>query len=121
MNLDHKWQPLIDRYALSSLSMKCVAAVVAVILIQGSWFRPNMHFHVAIILLLILWFADAYFKLRKDLCVTLFTNGRILNRAVDDGSMRLTRRDYLKAIFSKPLVAYHVPIFLITSIEFLMH
>lgn len=121
MNLDYRWQPLIDRYAMSSVYMKCVAAIVAVVLIQGCWFRPNMHFHVAIILLFILWFADAYFKLRKELCVTLFTNGRILNRAVDDGSLRLTRRDYIKAIFGKSLLAFHLPIFLITSIEFLMH
>lgn len=111
---------IINRLAITSVILKAAVLVFASILIAGCFINAdNSHFHVASIMIIIVWALDAYFLKIERGFRELFCDYNVNMRKVCD--FKPVPVKLRTTMFSKTMVWYYVPLLVLTGIEFLMH
>lgn len=116
-------QSIINRLAITSVILKAAVLVFAAVLISGCFINAdNSHFHVAAVMIVVVWALDAYYLKTERGFRKTFMHAEDPDYAIIKNS-ELTPQptSFHSAMFSKTMLCYYVPLLVLTGIEFLMH
>lgn len=113
-------ESIINRLAMTSVILKAAVLAFAAILIAGCFINAdNSHFHVASVMIVIVWVLDAYYlKMERGFRGIFFDYSVNMRKVCNFTPVPVKLRT---TMFSKTMVWFYVPLLVLTGIEFLMH